>query len=80
MAKLSHQGDGRCVLDIFLKENAVSDSATGNDILNAARTLINQCVKHIPRSTGGYVSNVGKKALLSTIFGIRHRNVYESPI
>ena len=51
-----HAADGTCVIDVFQKDGATLDFATGQDISRAALRVINTCVSH---NEGGYLSGVG---------------------
>ena len=52
-------GDGFCVIDVVHAKDAVSDMASSNEIKQAARQLINGCVKNGAPNTGGLIRNIG---------------------
>lgn len=56
--------DGKCIIDIVLKDRISMAKATMQDLSQAANGLLNRCV--IPQRVGGIAMDIGK-ALRSMI-------------
>lgn len=55
--------DGTCVIDIFHRDGAVSDSASAHQLKEAASSVMRTCVHEGQTRSGGYIRDVGKRTM-----------------